>query len=43
MVLYDRMRALQLAREALTLQLNEAKARLGDEHEKKSPSRFGEQ
>jgi hypothetical protein len=31
--LYDRMRLLQLALEALTLQLNEAKHKLGDENE----------
>ncbi|MGA3772056.1 hypothetical protein BLA34_23025 [Ralstonia solanacearum] len=33
--LYDRMRLLQLALEALTMQLNEAKYKLGDEQEKK--------
>ena len=36
MELYDRMRLVQLALETLTLQLNEAKAKLGGEHEKKS-------
>ena len=36
MELYDRMRLVQLALEALTLQLNEAKFKLGDEDEKKN-------
>ena len=36
MELYDRMRLAQLALEGLTLQLNEAKFKLGDEDEKKN-------
>lgn len=37
MELYDRMRLLQLALEALTLQLNEAKFKQGDEDKKNTP------
>ncbi|MGA4049815.1 hypothetical protein ACI2TP_19590 [Ralstonia nicotianae] len=36
--LYDRMRLLQLALEALTMQLNEAKYKVGDESERKNKS-----
>jgi len=40
MALYDRMRLLQLALETLTLQLNEAKFKQGDENEQRNKSKI---